>query len=199
MGWQEDREIYIQKLDRIVSGADKLLALPHNRVISVKMRDDLGKLRNEAEKLQKKLTHNEFEIAVVGVEKSGKSSFVNALIKLDTLPTSGERCTYTTTCIRSGDENSARVTFYTTQDLEKDLRNKLEILNIPDPHLYNLNNLDLDHYEQIKDPKSHKGHAQKSSTSILYHNILCLSTVNFYMLISRACNLWAYAVRFMCI
>lgn len=149
MGWQEDREIYIQKLDRIVSGADKLLALPHNRVISVKMRDDLGKLRNEAEKLQKKLTHNEFEIAVVGVEKSGKSSFANALIKLDTLPTSGERCTYTTTCIRSGDENSARVTFYTAQDLEKDLRNKLEILNIPDPHLYNLNNLDLDHYEHL--------------------------------------------------
>jgi hypothetical protein len=39
--------------------------------------------------------------AVVGLEKAGKSTFLNALIGLDVLPTRGERCTYAITSLRA--------------------------------------------------------------------------------------------------
>lgn len=149
MGWQEERQQYIDKLGRIVNGAGNLLALPQNRIVSSEMRSELEKLKSEASKLKRKLENNEFEIAVVGLEKAGKSSFANSLIQIDTLPTAGKRCTYTTTCIRSGDKNAATVTFFTTRELENDLRNKLDILKIPDTHLYNLINLDLPKYEYL--------------------------------------------------
>lgn len=49
----------------------------------------------------KRLEKGEFRIAVVGLEKSGKSTFVNAWLESDLLPTASRRCTYTTTQIYS--------------------------------------------------------------------------------------------------
>jgi len=48
-----------------------------------------------------RLEKNEFRIAVVGLEKSGKSTFVNAWLETDLLPTASKRCTFTTTQIYS--------------------------------------------------------------------------------------------------
>ncbi|MBF0233942.1 MAG: dynamin family protein [Desulfamplus sp.] len=48
-----------------------------------------------------RLEKGEFRIAVVGLEKSGKSTFVNAWLESDLLPTASKRCTYTTTQIYS--------------------------------------------------------------------------------------------------
>jgi hypothetical protein len=43
---------------------------------------------------------NSAKYVVVGLEKAGKSTFLNALIGLDILPARGERCTYAITTIR---------------------------------------------------------------------------------------------------
>jgi hypothetical protein len=43
---------------------------------------------------------NSAKYVVVGLEKSGKSTFLNALIGLDVLPARGERCTYAITSLR---------------------------------------------------------------------------------------------------
>ena len=53
--------------------------------------------RRQLERLQKR----EFRIAVVGLEKAGKSTFVNAWLECDLLPAKGGRCTFTTTQIYS--------------------------------------------------------------------------------------------------
>lgn len=54
-------------------------------------------LQRQLERLEK----GEFRIAVVGLEKAGKSTFVNAWLEADLLPTDSKRCTYTTTQIYS--------------------------------------------------------------------------------------------------
>ena len=44
-----------------------------------------------------RLERGEFRIAVVGLEKSGKSTFINAWLESDLLPSDSRRCTFTTT------------------------------------------------------------------------------------------------------
>lgn len=48
-----------------------------------------------------RLKDNQFRIAVVGLEKAGKSTFINAWLDCDLLPAKGSRCTFTTTQIFS--------------------------------------------------------------------------------------------------
>lgn len=58
--------------------------------------------RRQLERLKKR----EFRIAVVGLEKAGKSTFINAWLECDLLPAKGGRCTFTTTQIYSVENES---------------------------------------------------------------------------------------------
>ncbi|NEO90962.1 MAG: Dynamin family protein [Moorea sp. SIO3G5] len=58
--------------------------------------------RRQLERLKKR----EFRIAVVGLEKAGKSTFVNAWLDCDLLPAKAGRCTFTTTQIYSVEQDS---------------------------------------------------------------------------------------------
>jgi hypothetical protein len=58
--------------------------------------------RRQLERLRKR----EFRIAVVGLEKAGKSTFINAWLECDLLPAKGGRCTFTTTQIYSVENDS---------------------------------------------------------------------------------------------
>lgn len=53
------------------------------------------------ERQLKRLERGEFRVAVVGLEKAGKSTFVNAWLEYDLLPSDGKRCTFTTTQVFS--------------------------------------------------------------------------------------------------
>ena len=53
------------------------------------------------ERTQRRLEQGEFRIAVVGLEKAGKSTFVNAWLGHDLLPSDTSRCTFTTTQVFS--------------------------------------------------------------------------------------------------
>ena len=151
MIWEEEKRQYITKLEGIVDGIDKILNLQGNSVVTPEMHLTLKKKREDASKLLDKLRKNEFEIAVVGLEKAGKSSFSNAFIELKALPTDEQRCTYTSTCIRYSDESKASVCFHTRQDFTTDFRDKLELLGVPDAHLYSPDNLTLEKYSQLFD------------------------------------------------
>lgn len=50
-----------------------------------------------------RLEKDDLEIAIIGVEKAGKSTFANALIKSTFLPSATERCTFTSTTIEYGE------------------------------------------------------------------------------------------------
>jgi hypothetical protein len=67
----------------------------------------------------KKTRSNEFEIAVIGREKAGKSSLLNAWIGFDLLPSERNRCTYTTTEIRScpsENEQKYLIEYFTSEE-----------------------------------------------------------------------------------
>mgnify|MGYP005756604511 CR=1 FL=1 len=159
MSWEEERKLYADKLERIITSIEKIQGIGNNRIVTPEMRLSLRQLQSDAEQLLPKLKKGEFEIAVVGLEKAGKSSFSNALIGLTALPTADERCTFTSTCIRpvnaeqdtSRQEGYAEVTFYSQQEFDRSFREKLEVLGIPDAQLYTIENLSLEKYEQLFD------------------------------------------------
>jgi len=75
--------------------------------------------RRQLERLKKR----EFRIAVVGLEKAGKSTFINAWLECDLLPAKGGRCTFTTTQIYSVKNESE-------QRLEVQARTEEEFINL---------------------------------------------------------------------
>lgn len=78
--------------------------------ITPEQKATLQRAGGPAEKLMRRLQNGEFRIAVVGLEKAGKSTFVNAWLGSDLLPAKTERCTFTTTQIYSvQDPNGQRL------------------------------------------------------------------------------------------
>lgn len=155
MSWEQDKPTYIEKLKKITDGIDKILALKGNRIVTSDMAAQLKRLRDDAARMLPKLERNEFEIAVVGQESSGKSTFTNALIGCIAVPSDQERCTYTSTCIRSSDVDRAEVTFFTAAEFEEAFRDQLKILNkkanaeIFDTRLLTPGNLSVDKFKAM--------------------------------------------------
>lgn len=106
MNWKETSKIYATKLKSaldIQRHALQLAEMPQARQagITAEQIDTLKTAGNIAEKQRIRLEKGEFRIAVVGLEKAGKSTFVNAWLGYDLLPAKTERCTFTTTQIYS--------------------------------------------------------------------------------------------------
>ncbi len=91
--------------------AQQLGQLPQTRSIGVTdlLLSALSKERDQAERQCQRLEKGEFRIAVVGLEKAGKSTFVNAWLGCDLLPARSTRCTFTTTQIFSERETNQRL------------------------------------------------------------------------------------------
>lgn len=150
MQFEQEKEQYANKLSAIISGIKEIKQLRINDLPNVNSKS-LDEYEKSAQRLLKKLQENEFEIAVVGLEKAGKSSFSNAFIDIDVLPTDDQRCTYTSTRIQYGKEAKARISFYTIKDFNEDFRQKLEKLKIADFDTYTYDNLDLKTYKRLFD------------------------------------------------
>ena len=111
MDWQEASAYYEAKLTDVLNvqrHALNLANLPQTGISE----DEKSVLINEgipATKQLERLKKREFRIAVVGLEKAGKSTFVNAWLDCDLLPAKGARCTFTTTQIFSVQSDSQQV------------------------------------------------------------------------------------------
>lgn len=106
MDWKTASAYYAQRLDDVLTirrYASNLARLHQVQQFGVKA--EAGRLLQEeaeqAERQKKRLEKGEFRIAVVGLEKAGKSTFVNAWLGCDLLPAKSQRCTFTTTQIYS--------------------------------------------------------------------------------------------------
>ena len=118
---------YEQKLRVQIKGINKILGLNTNGLLDNAIEGKLDELREKATKLLNKLEKNEFEISIVGLEKTGKSSFVNAMIGNDILPSKPGRCTYTSTSIRYGND-TAIVKFLIKRNLKVNFKVHLNSL-----------------------------------------------------------------------
>lgn len=92
----------------------------------IKLQDDLNEIKSDLDDQLKRFKKKNFEIAVVGREKAGKSSLLNAWIGFELLPSDRNRCTYTTTEIRSCvdiSEQKYLIEYLSTEDFEKNYNN----------------------------------------------------------------------------
>ncbi|MDQ7074002.1 MAG: dynamin family protein [Gammaproteobacteria bacterium] len=140
-------------------------------ILTDKNEADINVIYEASKKYLHKLESNEFEIAIVGLEKAGKSTFANALIESDVLPSAPERCTFTSTRLVSGGDK-ATVHFYGKDEFDDIFKNLLEEIEYPDfenqSHT-SLSSSSFDRYfEQLEDknPQLFKNHAGKTDEEI---------------------------------
>ena len=148
--FDEERIVYRDKIGKARDAIDKLLniSVEHDSLFGHELISKLKTYRKKCDKLYTKLDKNEFEIAIVGLEKAGKSTFGNALMGNNVLPNADERCTYTSTCIRYG-QDRAVVTFLNASEVNEVLRGYLKTLGISDAESHTLDNLALSSYKVL--------------------------------------------------
>ena len=173
-----ERKEYIGKLEAQMNVIDRILKMESGTVVSLDQKKKLRELRQEVSSVLKKLKNDEFEIAVVGMEKAGKSTFANALIKTNILPTKGARCTFTSTQIEySGDEqsDSATVSFYTSDTFNQDFKDKLRTIGFPNYERYSFDTLDKNLYESTYE-NSVSDANKKAYGKTIHEDILAIIT-----------------------
>lgn len=90
-------------LARLATLADVAVSdLPAN------LASDIGNLRERVERQSRKLVAGEAHVAVIGLEKAGKSTLINAWLNADVLPNEQNRCTYATTELRSAEHDASQ-------------------------------------------------------------------------------------------
>ncbi|HAH54775.1 MAG TPA: Dynamin family protein, partial [Flavobacterium sp.] len=103
MDWKTASAYYESRLTDILNVeryAMNLAELPQAEIpshLKEILEQEIIPVRRQLERLKKR----EFRIAVVGLEKAGKSTFLNAWLGCDLLPAKMARCTFTTTQIYS--------------------------------------------------------------------------------------------------
>ncbi|MFO0051677.1 MAG: dynamin family protein [Dolichospermum sp.] len=125
MDWKTASSYYETRLTdalNIQRHAVNLANLPQAEV-PPKLKQILIQEAQPARRQLERLKKREFRIAVVGLEKAGKSTFVNAWLECDLLPAKGGRCTFTTTQIYSVEHESE-------QRLEVQAKTEAEFINL---------------------------------------------------------------------
>ena len=125
MDWKTASSYYETQLSdalNVYRYADALAKLPQAEV-PTKLKDALLQEYEPTRRQLARLKKREFRIAVVGLEKAGKSTFINAWLECDLLPAKGGRCTFTTTQIYSVENESE-------QRLEVQVKTEEQFVNL---------------------------------------------------------------------
>lgn len=108
MDWKTASSYYEARLSdalNVQRYAVNLANLPQAEV-PARLKEILLQEAEPARRQMERLKKREFRIAVVGLEKAGKSTFINAWLECDLLPAKGGRCTFTTTQLYSVNNDS---------------------------------------------------------------------------------------------
>ena len=117
-----------------------------------------------------KLKNGEIEVAIVGMENTGKSTFANALIKLkEAFPTGSIRTTFTSTKLKYGIQDKAVVEFFSESDFNSMFREILSKIEYPNFETVNVNEMNLNSYilyfQSLRDTKEAIYKAYESTTN----------------------------------
>ena len=170
--YELEKTILIKEIDRTSVLINKLIDNLDLELVNSKQMDKIKIYNEKNKKLKHKLESNEFEIAIVGLEKAGKSTFANALIDNYVLPSAPERCTFTTTRLVSGSDK-ATVEFYTETEFNKIFQEMLAELEYPAAESISFKDLDINEFESYflnleeKNNQLYKNHVGKTDQEIL--------------------------------
>ncbi len=136
------------KVDKALSLLEKLEEYSSDFPVEIDY-DKIYSLRRDFEKFKEKFEKGIFEVAVVGTESSGKSTFLNALIENDILPRADRRMTYAITQIVYSDTPTAEVHFLTREEFTQKLRQMLAEIGYPNAYEQTLESLRMEEIEKV--------------------------------------------------
>ncbi|MEA3316299.1 MAG: dynamin family protein [Campylobacterota bacterium] len=107
----------LKEINRYTPIIDDINSISNRIIIDNKEIDNLSKITKSIDKWRTKLKNQKFEVAIIGLEKAGKSTMANSLLNQDYLPNAISRCTFTTAKIESDkDKDEAVINFYTKEE-----------------------------------------------------------------------------------
>jgi uncharacterized protein (UPF0297 family) len=166
------KENMIKLIDETVEAVNKVKELdPSFDIVQPDEQRILSERAETLARLRHKLATDEMEVGVVGLEKAGKSSFSSAFVqKYGLFPSADERCTFTSTALRFGAQDEARVEFYSTRDFAEKVASMLKELECP---VTDWETLNVDtfrrHFESLQQTKPHifEKHQSKTENDII--------------------------------
>ena len=120
--WLETCQQQLIRLEKASVLADRLATLCNKTEVDI-TQDLSGRINAEHDRLNGQLNRlraNRFEVAVIGLEKAGKSALLNAWLGQEILPSARERCTFTSTEIwsaQSEQEQSLTIQYYSNDEI----------------------------------------------------------------------------------
>ncbi len=111
--WLETCQQQLVRLEITSVLADKLVTLCNktNEDIAPELVQKLNAEHTRLNRQLERLHANRFEVAVIGLEKAGKSALLNAWLGQEILPSARERCTFTSTEIWSAQTEQDQLLF----------------------------------------------------------------------------------------
>ena len=143
-----ERENAIAHINISNAFIEKLKQNSHLLNFSRVQSERMNSIHAKNQKLLRKLKTNEFEIAIVGLEKAGKSTFANSLIDNSVLPSAPERCTFTATRLCHGPDK-ATIEFYCESEFNEIFVQLLKEIKYPNAEVTTFRNLTIDKFEQF--------------------------------------------------
>ena len=156
--WQETCSEQLVRLENAAVLADKLITLCNKTQVNI-LPELIRAIHDERPRLERQLERlraNRFEVAVIGLEKAGKSALLNAWLGLEILPSEDRRCTYTTTEILSAAterEQHLLIEYYSREEIDSLLQGKEEDLKKLTPNSKEYKELQAD-IDETKNSKA---------------------------------------------
>lgn len=151
--WEEDKKNYLKILEKANKTIDGIFEIDSSKKIIGGYYEKVLELKEKNEKYYDKLSKDLFEVAIIGLEKAGKSTFVNALINNELMPEGEARCTYTSTQLEYGNDE-AIIEFFTIEEFNKKFRMMLKEVNYSNFENISFDTVSLgnmeEHFEQLK-------------------------------------------------
>ncbi len=122
--WLETCAKQLTRLEKTSVLSDKLISLSNKTGVDISP-EIVQKIEHEHARLNRQLERlraNRFEVAVIGLEKAGKSALLNAWLGQEILPSARERCTFTSTEIWSAQteqDQLVAIEYYTRDEIAK--------------------------------------------------------------------------------
>jgi len=149
MRYEDLRKEYLDKLENARSVLAELPKFEKYQLFQESELEQLSKINDKNTLYLDKLKKGEIEVAIVGMENTGKSTFANALIKLkEAFPTGSIRTTYTSTRLKYGSEDKAVVEFFSNAEFNSMFREMLKKVKFPDSENESFERISVDNYER---------------------------------------------------
>lgn len=149
MKYEDLRKEYLEKLENTHNVLAELPKFEKYQLFQSSELEKLVMIKDKNTLYLDKLKKGEIEVAIVGMENTGKSTFANALIKLkEAFPTGIKRTTYTSTRLKYGSQDKAVVEFYSNEEFNSIFREMLQKVKFPYYEKESFERLSLDNYEK---------------------------------------------------